>query len=89
MKEITKNTISNSENKIKVNASRESLSNGVTYSTTRKDVYGNMISKKMKKHKISFADELESEKQLTEIITVASYRVFNKIEDQGKTTNNF
>ena len=54
MTEVNKNIISNSDHKIKLNTfnsnSRNSLGLAIN---ARKDAYGNVISKKYKKHKIS------------------------------------
>ncbi len=40
----------------------------------RKDCYGNIISKKLKKHKICFPDVLDSHKDIAEIYIVTSYK---------------
>lgn len=47
--------------------------------TNRRDIYGNVISKKSKKHKISFIDIVSQDKQLAEIKEVESYRIYNRI----------
>jgi hypothetical protein len=84
MSEITKNSISNKETKIKLNSasSRGSLIslNGLNQ---RKDIYGNPISKKIKNHKISFADEVGKDKKFVEIIVVNSYRDYHRAEKEG------
>ena len=85
MNEIKKNFISNKETKIKINSTESrgsvlSLSN----SNLRRDVYGNPISKKIKNHKISFADEMVNKKQLVEIVIVTSFRDYLKTEMEGK-----
>ncbi len=40
----------------------------------RKDCYGNIISKKLKKHKICFPDSLDTNKKIAEILNVDSYK---------------
>lgn len=79
MNEITKNSISNKETKIKINSvnQRGSLIS-LNSSNLRRDAYGNPISKKIKNHKISFADEVGRQKPLVDIIVVTSYRDFHR-----------
>jgi len=81
MNEINKNQISNSDNKIKLctlnNGSNSNLNLYSTYS--RKDTYGNLISKKAK-HKICFADKVEGSKKFIEIKTVNSYKEYNQFK---------
>lgn len=86
MSEIRKNTISNKETKIKINSAnpRNSLIS-LNHKNQRKDVYGNPISKKIKNHKISFADDGTNNKKLVEIIVVDSYRDFHKSETDGNS----
>jgi hypothetical protein len=82
MNEISKNTISSSEKKIKINSLNSGLQLG--NSSQRKDAFGNPISKKVKNHKISFADQIDTkEKKFIEIKLVSSYREYNKVEEGG------
>jgi hypothetical protein len=84
MTEINRSVFSNTENRIKLGSLTKSTnSNTFTNSTTvRKDVYGNIISKKVKSHKICFADQIQnSSKKLVEVKTVHSFRNFNKLKD--------
>ena len=87
MTEINKNIISNSDHKIKINTlnhhSRTSLGLNIN---TRKDAYGNVISKKLKRHRISFADQVENSREFVEIKAVKSFRNEYKIknEEEGR-----
>ena len=52
---------------------------------SRKDVYGNIISKKIKQHKISFADQIENTRNFVETKQVVSYKLYNQSQDyQGR-----
>ncbi len=84
MNEIRRISISNKENKIKINPtkSRNSLNN-LNPSNQRKDMYGNVISKKIKNHKISFADEVGTKKELSETIVVSSHRDYHRNMELG------
>jgi len=84
MNEITKNSISNKETKIKINSANQRGSLiSLNSSNHRRDAYGNPISKKIKNHKISFADELGSQKPLVDIIVVSSYRDYHRSDISG------
>ena len=87
MNDNQKNSISNKETKIKINSS-QSRGSVISFSNSnpRRDVYGNLISKKIRNHKISFADEVVNQKELVEIISVCSYREYLKMEIPGKKT---
>ncbi len=89
MTEINRSVFSNTENRIKLGSINKSYnSNTLTTSTNvRKDVYGNIISKKVKSHKICFADQIENcTKKFVEVKTVHSYRNFNKLKDLDDET---
>jgi ribosomal protein RSM22 (predicted rRNA methylase) len=80
MNEINKNVISNSDNKIRLGSlnSHSGSSTGINTYIPRKDIYGNIISKKAKKHRISFADQIENSKAFVEIKMVNSYKEYNR-----------
>lgn len=96
MNEIDKNKIK-SELKLKVEplgpmTGLSSYSTNGSYSSipimspkVRKDCFGNVISKKFKRHKISFADQVDNSKVFIEVNKVKSYRLFNRSqEEEGK-----
>lgn len=87
MSEFNKNVISNAENKIKLNSGSISGLN-ISSPITRKDIFGNTISKKTKKHKICFADQAENNSRIfVDIVNVNSYRKYNQDEpEEGKTS---
>jgi hypothetical protein len=80
MSEINKNIISNLENKIKLGSLNKSLNSSldILKPHNRKDKFGNSISKILKKHKVSFADQVENSREFVEIKVVSSYRVYYK-----------
>jgi hypothetical protein len=86
MNELNKNIILNSDNKIKFGSQNSGTSSSLNLvNNQRKDIYGNVISKKIKKHRISFADEIENTRDFVEVKTVNSYRQYNKISvEEGK-----
>jgi hypothetical protein len=89
MTEINRSVFSNSETKIKLGSFNKSInSNSLTTATTlRKDVFGNTISKKVKTHRICFADQVQNNTtKLVEVKTVHSYRKFNKLKDEDEET---
>ena len=89
MNEINRNVISNSDNMIKLGTLSKSPNSHSIISThqTRKDVYGNTISKKIKMHKISFADQVQNNTiKFVEIKTVRSYRTFNRYQEVEEDT---
>ena len=68
MNEIPKIQISSLEAKIKIKSS-----NIIDNNNQRKDCYGNIISKKLKKHKICFPDNLDNKNKIADIYIVTSY----------------
>lgn len=54
-----------------------------TRSASRCDKYGNTISKKGMKHKVTFVDQIEKS-PLSETKRVESYKEFNKLEESKK-----
>jgi hypothetical protein len=80
MAEINMNVISATDSKIRLG----SLSHIISQKNSRTDMFGNQISKKTKKHKISFPDQVNSgnnSKNLVDVTCVKSYRQFNKLND--------
>ncbi len=69
MNDSPKNLLNSTEVKIKIKSS-----NILENPSQRKDCYGNVISKKIKKHKICFPDNLENKKDLAEVHIVSSYK---------------
>jgi hypothetical protein len=76
MNEIPKIQISSSEAKIKIISSKI-----IDNTCQRKDCYGNIISKKLKKHKICFPDNLDNKNKIADIHIVTS---FSKYYGDGK-----
>ena len=85
--------ISTSESKIKFNTMSPSIGPKAVLNDLgrlpRKDKYGNLITKKNRSHKISFADQVDSDKHIAEVKRVESYKDFNKIEEVINPSNNF
>jgi hypothetical protein len=52
----------------------KSSPSGIVKENYRRDCYGNIISKKSKKHKICFPDKLDTNKKIAEILNVDSYK---------------
>jgi hypothetical protein len=73
MADIDKHDISCKENQIKIKSSKSLMEVKV-----RRDCHGNIISKKFKKHKITFKDQAEHDKQLAEVIIVKSFHTNGK-----------
>lgn len=82
MTEINKNVPISTETRLKLNTLNSNSRNSLGLNlSNRKDVYGNVISKKKKTHRICFADESPSSKELVEIKIVKSYRSENNINN--------
>jgi hypothetical protein len=71
---IDKNEISSKEYQIKLK-SNNSL---INLNHERKDIHGNVISKRYKTHRVTFIDQVEGKKPLSEIIIVESFKELNK-----------
>jgi hypothetical protein len=80
MTDINQNVISNTDNKVKLESLNKNLNSSLNdlQPAVRKDKFGISISKILKKHKISFADQVENSNKLVEIKLVTSYREHNK-----------
>jgi replication fork clamp-binding protein CrfC len=70
-----KESLSNISNSPEFNRKIAS-SNIIDNSFQRKDCFGNIISRKIKKHKICFPDNLDNRRQIAEIQIVTSYKQF-------------
>jgi hypothetical protein len=82
MTEISKRTISSLDNKVMLNYGSNSSLNPNS-PTIRRDFYGNVISKRIKQHKICFADQVDNNpKQFVEIKVVNSYRNYNRNDER-------
>jgi hypothetical protein len=71
---IDKNEISSKEYRVKLKSSNSLIS----LSQERKDSHGNPISKRYKSHKVSFIDQVDKKRPLSEIIIVESFKDLNK-----------
>jgi hypothetical protein len=60
-----------------IQAKIKTTPSGLLKENLRKDCYGNIISKKSKKHKICFPDKLDTNNKIAEILNVDSYK-YNK-----------
>lgn len=80
MTDVFRKSVSSEESKVVL----KSESNLKGLSRSRTDKFGNVISKRLKNHKISFPDEVDKSKRLVDVNMVDSYKKYNRMDDACK-----